>query len=104
MSTKAIILRKIIPVVLTGMLSYVPFSLSGEYKRSNYGGQDWRTQWHPRFMFEHKGNIAMWPPVRPKSRITILGVIYWPCILIDRTLWHPTEFMETVPEQLRKMQ
>ena len=94
MSTKTIILKILIPVILSGFLSYLPFSLAGEYKWSNYGGQDWRDQWHPRFMFEH----YRIPQIigRPYSRITIVGAMYWPCICIDRLIWHKTEFMEMI--------
>ena len=53
MDTKTIINRIVIPVLLFNILSYLPFSLSGEYKTSNYGGSDWRNEWHPRFMINH---------------------------------------------------
>lgn len=88
MNTKKILKRIVIPVLLFNILSYLPFSLSGEYKTSNYGGQDWRTEWHPRFMINHHIGYAG----RSKSTHTILGVIYWPCIFLDRMCWHKTEF------------
>lgn len=100
MKTKTKIKKIVIPVILFHVLSYLPFTLTGEYKTSNYGGQDWRTEWHPSFMFTlYRGNTG-----RSKSMPTMLGVLYWPYWFLDRTLWHPTKYMETIPEQLEKMQ
>ena len=90
MDTKTIIKKIVIPVLLFNVLSYLPFSLSGEYKTSNYGGQDWRTEWHPRLMFKHYIGLVG----RSKSTPTPLGLIYWPCIFLDRMLWHRTEFID----------
>lgn len=90
MDTKSIIRRIVIPIMAFQILSYLPFSFFGEYKLSNYGGQDWRTEWHPRFMFNHYRGFSG----RSSSTHTIVGVIYWPCIFADRMIWHRTEFME----------
>jgi len=90
MDTKSIVKRIVIPILLFNILSYLPFSFCGEYKTTNYGGRDWRIEWHPCYMIKHYRGIYG----RSKSTHTILGVVYWPCIFLDRMFWHKTEYRE----------
>jgi hypothetical protein len=68
------------------VLSYGVLTLSGGYAVANHGGSDWRREWHPKFlMIEY---VA--PSGRTKSDITFVGAFCWPCIVIDRFVWHRT--------------
>ena len=66
------------------VVSYLPFTISGSYVTSNHGGSEWTRAWIPRhLMVEYTGQSG-----RTKTDITTLGGLYWPCILIDRLIWH----------------
>ena len=67
-------------------VSYCVLTLSGEYAVANHGGNDWRREWLPKFLMTEY--VA--PSGRTKSDITLAGAFYWPCIMIDRLLWHRT--------------
>ena len=71
-------------------LIYVVLSLSGEYRLSNHGGQDWRNVWCPRHLtrWETPRNFFR---SRPRVFLTGMGACYLPLLLIDRTLVHPTD-------------
>ena len=72
------------------LISYLPLTLSGVYTVANHGGSDWTREWLPRFlMVEYAG-----PTGRRKTDVTIVGALYWPCILVDRFLWHRTSAAE----------
>jgi hypothetical protein len=70
------------------VLSYVPFSLAGEYTIANHGGMDWRREWVPAYLSR---SYRGWGG-RYKVGITPLGVCYLPLVLLDRVLWHPTTY------------
>ena len=66
------------------LIVYLPFTLAGNYAVTNHGGRDWRDEWLPKHMkFEYRA-----PSGRAKSDLTILGALYWPCILLDNLIWH----------------
>ncbi|MBM3320795.1 MAG: hypothetical protein FJY73_08995 [Candidatus Eisenbacteria bacterium] len=70
------------------LTAYALFSLQGEYVLANYGGQDWRSVWAPRSLVRsYVGRVG-----RQKAAYTTLGVLFLPCIIIDRTVWHPTDW------------
>jgi hypothetical protein len=72
------------------LVSYIPLTLSGAYTVANHGGSDWRREWLPRcLMVEYVAASG-----RTKTDTTIVGALYWPCILIDRFLWHRTSTAE----------
>ena len=68
------------------LISYVALTLSGGYAVANQGGSDWRREWLTRFlMIEYRSASG-----RTKSDLTLAGAVYWPCIFIDRLIWHRT--------------
>jgi hypothetical protein len=72
------------------VFSYLPFTIFGKYELANYGGSDWRNEWHPQLLIlKYVGRSG-----RSKSRFTPLGKLYGPCIFADRLFWHKTEFIE----------
>jgi hypothetical protein len=72
------------------LISYLPLTLSGAYTVANHGGSDWRREWLPKFlMVEYAA-----PSGRMKTDVTFFGTLYWPCILVDRFLWHRTSEAE----------
>jgi hypothetical protein len=72
------------------LLSYLLFSLAGTYAVANHGGSDWTREWLPRgLMIEYHGACG-----RAKSDLTLVGAVYWPCILCDRLVWHRTTQVE----------
>ena len=72
------------------LVSYFFLSVNGEYTIANGGGNDWRREWLPKFlMVEYKT-----PSGRTKTDMTLGGAVYWPCLLIDRILWHRSSIPE----------
>jgi hypothetical protein len=79
--------RKVAWISLVAFLgSYCGLTFSGEYAVTNHGGSDWRREWLPKFLMVERVS----PTGRAKSDITLLGAVYWPCIVIDRLVWHRT--------------
>lgn len=68
------------------LVSHVPLTLSGVYTVANHGGSDWRREWLPSFLMVEYAALTG----RTKTAITLVGALYWPCILADRFLWHRT--------------
>jgi hypothetical protein len=67
-------------------LTYVCLSVAGKYRLVNHGGSDWSVQWHPKYLARAYVGFSG----RTKSRLTRAGVVFLPCILADRCLWHRT--------------
>lgn len=68
------------------LLSYLPFSMAGNYVIANHGGDHWTEEWIPQMlMTEYSGLVG-----RTKTEITLAGAAYWPCIISDRFIWHRT--------------
>jgi hypothetical protein len=66
------------------LVSYVFLSVNGGYAVANAGGNDWRGEWLPKFlMVEYTA-----PSGRTNTEMTFGGAVYWPCLLIDRIVWH----------------
>ncbi len=70
------------------LLVYILLSLQGEYVVSNHGGADWNLEWCPKGLAH--GYVGM--VGRHKTTYTMSGLYYFDCILIDRWLWHPTDW------------
>ena len=68
------------------IISYVALTLSGGYAVANHGGSDWRREWLPKFLMVEYTSASG----RTKSDLTLAGAVYWPCIFIDRLVWHRT--------------
>lgn len=68
------------------LVSYLLLTLSGSYAVANYGGNDWRREWLPKYLMVEYVSLSG----RTKSNITLAGAVYWPCILVDRLVWHGT--------------
>lgn len=66
------------------VVSYGVLTLSGGYAVANHGGSDWRREWLPKLLMTE--DVA--PSGRTKSDITFIGAFYWPCMVIDRFVWH----------------
>ena len=82
--------RKIgIILFLVYVATYVPFSITGRYVIGNHGGSDWRKEWCPQYLM---CEYWVWIGGRTKTGHTRYGTIYLPCILLDRCLWHPTQW------------
>ena len=67
---------------------YVMLSLRGEYLGHNQGGQDNRDTWAPAYC----AKLYTSPAGRQKLRLTALGWIFLPPMLIDQWFIHPTHF------------
>jgi hypothetical protein len=67
---------------------YCILSATGNYATANHGGMDWRQEWCPRFL------VRTYITIRVHAELTPLGNLYWPCVLIDRLVWHPTGWSE----------
>ena len=66
------------------IMSYLPFSLAGEYVIANHGGQDWRREWCPKqLVIEYQS-----PSGRPKMRWTLLCAPFLPLVVLDQLFWH----------------
>ena len=81
--------RACLIVLAIYLASYLPFTLGGEYVIANHGGSHWTREWLPRHLMVRYIGF-----VRPKTTLTYVGAIYWPCIVLDRILWHRTEDLE----------
>ena len=73
-------------VLAVYLASYLPFSLTGEWVTANHGGPHWTCEWLPQGLMEDYRGFSG----RPKTRLTVPGALYWPCIVGDRLLWHRT--------------
>lgn len=71
-------------LVVLYVLSYVGWSATGRYVTANHGGQEWRIEWCPAGLVTE--SVAS--SGRTRARLTVLGVLYWPGIMIDRLVWH----------------
>jgi hypothetical protein len=69
------------------LISYLPLTLSGTYTVANHGGRDWRHEWLPKYLVVDYVSLMSG---RTRTYITLAGAFYWPCILIDRLVWHRT--------------
>lgn len=69
------------------LVSYIPFSIYGKHVVANHGGADWREEWVPKYLIEDYTAFSG----RTKTRFTLIGTIYWPCIVIDHLVWHRTQ-------------
>jgi hypothetical protein len=65
--------------------SYTYFSLNGQFLTAGHGGSDYSREWSPKYLVVD--TTAGGP--RPHRGFTALGLLYLPCILLDRLLWHP---------------
>ena len=52
---------------------------------ANRGGLDWRSEWCPQYL------VYEYRIIRPKTGITKYGMIYLPCILVDRLIWYSSK-------------
>ena len=74
---------------LTVYLSvYVVLSLRGQYLGHNQGGQDNRDSWSP----AHCAELYTSPAGRQKLRLTALGWLFLPPMLVDQWFIHRTHF------------
>lgn len=74
--------------------SYALLSSEGRFIFANHGGLDWTYRWGPAHLVEEYWII------RSHERLTMLGIPYWPCIVVDRLVWHrPSE--ESTPVEAR---
>jgi hypothetical protein len=70
------------------LLTYVCLSTTGMYVLVNHGGSDWSVEWHPKYLAcAYVGHVG-----RTKTRLTAPGLLFWPCVLVDRCLWHRTYY------------
>ncbi len=67
---------------------YVVLSLRGQYLGHNQGGQDNRDSWSPAYCAE----LYTSPAGRQKLRLTALGWLFVPPMLIDQWFIHRTHF------------
>ena len=65
---------------------YLGLSLAGDFVVGNHGGSDWRRQWCPKFLVEENVSFSG----RTKTSITTIGALFWPCLVLDRLIWHRT--------------
>jgi hypothetical protein len=70
------------------VLLYAVLSSRGAYLGHNQGGQDNRTTWAPAYCAE----LYTSPVGRQKLRLTALGWVFLPPMLIDRWFIHRTHF------------
>ncbi len=76
-----------IATILIYLLSYILPSLTGKNVVNNHGGSEWWNEWCPKHLIYDYVS----PSGRIKTSYTMLGAIYWPCILIDHTAWHQSK-------------
>jgi hypothetical protein len=70
------------------LLVYAVLSLRGAYLGHNQGGQDNRDTWAPAYCAE----LYTSPAGRQKLRLTALGWLFLPPMLIDQWFVHRTHF------------
>ena len=76
-------------VGITAYLSvYVFLSVGGQYLGHNQGGQDNRNTWSP----AHCAELYTSPAGRQKLRLTALGWVFLPPMLVDQWFVHRTHF------------
>lgn len=71
-------------VLLIYFGSYAIFSLNGRYITGNHGGTHWTKSWAPLHLVEPYRA----PTGRQGTSITVWGVPYFPCLFLDRLIWH----------------
>lgn len=79
--------RKRILFLVCYVLVYVVLSAVGQSQVINHGGRDWCQEWHPKWVLVRQRGFSG----RPKAELTPLGCVFWPCLMIDSLVWHPTE-------------
>ncbi|MCI0744518.1 MAG: hypothetical protein L0Y58_03840 [Verrucomicrobia subdivision 3 bacterium] len=67
---------------------YIVLSLRGQYLGHNQGGQDNRDSWSPAYCAE----LYTSPAGRQKLRLTALGWLFLPPMLVDQWFIHRTHF------------
>lgn len=77
--------RRVAAGTLLYIGSYVLLSVNGEYALANHGGQHWTMSWCPAQVIESYRGFA-----RSKIRPTYLAPMYWPLVVVDMWLWHPS--------------
>jgi hypothetical protein len=70
------------------VVSYLVLSLRGSYIGHNQGGSDNRSTWFPAFCAEPYVS----PAGRQKVRLTVLGWLFLPAMLVDQVAIHRTHF------------
>jgi hypothetical protein len=76
-------------VCITAYLGvYVFLSVRGQYLGHNQGGQDNRDSWSPAYCAE----LYTSPAGRQKMRLTALGWLFLPPMLLDQWFIHRTSF------------
>ena len=64
--------------------TYVPFSRAGTYVTNNHGGDHWTRDWcPPHLVYAYRAMSG-----RTRIAYTDWGMVYLPCILLDRCFWH----------------
>ena len=74
----------ILVIVYLGI--FYGLSLAGAYVVGNHGGCDWRRQWCPKCLVEEYVSFSG----RTKTSISTIGALFWPCLVLDRLIWHRT--------------
>jgi hypothetical protein len=74
-------------VLLIYLITYVALTLQGEYLVGNRGGSDWAKEWAPDLLVESYRA----PSGRARTRLTVCGAFFWPCLVVDRLVWHKTD-------------
>ena len=79
--------RRLALLALTAYLTtYALLSSQGQFILANHGGAHWTNRWGPAHLVEpYQGMI------RSKERLTPLGLLYYPCIVLDRLIWHRSD-------------
>lgn len=72
--------------VVAYLVAYAALSLRGQYLGHNQGGQDNRNSWSPAYCAE----LYTSPAGRQKLRLTALGWLFLPPMLIDQWFIHRT--------------
>lgn len=73
-------------LLLAYVTIYFLISLNGHYSVTNHGGNDWRRAWMPKGLAYEYTSLAG----RTKEGFTLVGAVFWPCIVTDRIIWHRT--------------
>jgi hypothetical protein len=70
------------------LVVYTFLSVRGQYLGHNQGGQDNRASWSPAYCAE----LYTSPAGRQKLRLTALGWLFFPPMLVDQWFTHRTHF------------
>lgn len=82
------IARVVLALLGVYIVSYFILSSRGGYIGHNQGGSDNRNTWFPAYCAEPYTS----PAGRQKVRLTGLGLVFLPAILIDQVAIHRTQF------------